>query len=343
MDKVVIHRAGGYGRLKLESHPDPEPGAGEVLVRIQASGINFADAIVRQGLYKSAKRYVGWPITPGFEFSGQVAKTGAGVRNWMGGEPVFGVTRFGGYATHACVQEHQVLPLPRSLSPEQAAGFPAVHLTAYHALFHHCVIRPGMRALVHSAAGGVGTALLQLLRIADVYAVGVVGASHKVAVAHQFGAGDVIDKSTRELWPAAERLAPDGYDLIFDGNGPATLRQSFAHLAPTGKLVSYGFHSMFDKRGGFPNYLKLVAQWLRIPRFNPLDLVDQNKSVIGFNLSFLFGKRELLRAGIEQLVRWLDEGRLQPPQVTTYPAAQVADAQRALESGQTTGKLVLTW
>jgi NADPH:quinone reductase-like Zn-dependent oxidoreductase len=100
---------------------------------------------------------------------------------------------------------------------------------------------------------------------------------------------------------------------------------------------------MFDRRGGFPNYLKLGVQWLRIPRINPLDLVDQNKSVIGFNLSYLFGKRELLREGIEQMVRWLDEGRLLPPHVTSYPAARVADAQRALESGQTTGKLVLTW
>src|SRR5687768_8529673 len=106
MRKVVIHRAGGYDRLEIEEHPDPQPGAGEVLVRVQAAGVNFADVVVRQGLYESAKKYVGWPITPGFEFAGTVERAGEGATGWTPGEEVFGFTRFGAYATKVSVPGH---------------------------------------------------------------------------------------------------------------------------------------------------------------------------------------------------------------------------------------------
>ena len=100
MHKIVVHRPGGYERLALETHPDPPaPGPNEVLVDVRACGVNYADCIVRMGLYASAKKYVGWPITPGFEFAGSVAAAGPGVTDLAPGDPVFGVTRFGGYAT----------------------------------------------------------------------------------------------------------------------------------------------------------------------------------------------------------------------------------------------------
>ncbi len=341
MRKIVIHRPGGYGQLKLEEHPTPQPGPGEVRVEITAAGINYADIVVRQGLYESAKTYVGWPITPGFEFSGKVAALGDGVEAPAVGSEVFGITRFGGYATEICVPADQIFPLPKDFTPEQAATFPAVFLTAYHALFQQFPLDPEMKVLVHSAAGGVGTALLQLLRVVGCETVGVVGSTHKIEVAKEFGATHVIDKSREKLWPRAEELAPAGYDVVLDGNGPSTLRQSFDHVRPVGKLVAYGFHSMFGRRGGFPNYLKLGLQFLRIPRFSPLDMVNTNRSVVAFNLSFLFERKDLLRAGIEDLSRMIAEGKVVPPQVTPYSFDRVADAHRALESGRTTGKLAL--
>src|SRR4051794_25800365 len=132
MRKIVIHRPGGYGVLKLETHPEPEPGPGEVVVRIRAAGVNYADCCVRWGVYESARKYVGWPITPGFEFAGEIVGVGAGVQGRRIGETVFGITRFGAYSTSVLVPEHQVFPVPSSLTLEQAAGFPAVHMTAYH-------------------------------------------------------------------------------------------------------------------------------------------------------------------------------------------------------------------
>lgn len=341
MRKVVIHRPGGYGRLKIEEHPDPVPKGDEVLVGITASGVNFADALVRQGVYASAKVYVGWPITPGFEFAGKILAVGAGVADWATGQRVCGISRFGAYATHVCVPAAQIFAIPRGFSDAEAGAFPAVFLTAYHALHQHVRLRPGMHALVHSAAGGVGTALLQLAKVAGLHTTGVVGATHKVEVARRFGADVVIDKSREDLWSRAEQVCPRGFDLVLDGNGPSTLKQSYAHLAPVGKLVTYGFHSMFSKRGGFPNYLRLAWQLLKVPRFNPLNLVNDNKSIVAFNVSYLMDRIDLVHEGMGDLLAWVESKKIRAPEVQQFDFERVADAQRAIESGTTTGKLVL--
>jgi NADPH:quinone reductase-like Zn-dependent oxidoreductase len=328
--RVVIHRPGGYDRLRLEEAPDPEPGPGEVLVDVEAIGVNYADCVVRMGLYASARKYVGWPITPGFEVAGT-----AGRRR------VIAVTRFGGYATKLCVPAHQVLDLPARLDATTGAAFPTVFLTAYYALCELARPCAGEAILVHSAAGGVGGALVQLGKLHGARVVAVVGAPHKVDAARAAGAVEVIDKSREDLWAAAARHAPDGYAAVFDANGVATLRGSYRALAPTGRLVVYGFHSMLPRRGGRPNRLKLLWDWLRTPRFDPIRMTGDNRSVMAFNLSYLFDERDLLRDAMARLFGWLAEGKLKPPPVTTYPLVDVARAHQDLESGATVGKLVL--
>ena len=341
MRQVVIPRAGGYDRLTLQTRPEPTPGPDEILVACEAMGVNYADCVVRMGLYASAREYVGWPITPGFEFAGTVSAVGSEVKDLAPGARVFGVTRFGGYSTHVLVPRHQVFALPERLDMAQAAGFPAVFLTAYFALFELARPRPGHTLLVHSAAGGVGGALLQLGRILGCRTVGVVGSSHKVETARALGADVVIDKSREALWPAAERASPRGYDVVLDANGVSTLRDSYRHLARPGKLVIYGFHSMLPRQGGRPNWVKLAVDFLRTPRFNPLELTESNASLLAFNLSFLFEQREVLQEAMGRLLAWVDEGRLSPLPVTRFALEHVADAHRAIESGATVGKLVL--
>ncbi|MGH7858898.1 MAG: synaptic vesicle VAT-1 family membrane protein [Candidatus Binatia bacterium] len=341
MRKVVIHRAGGYDRLSIEEHPDPPPGPGEVRLAVDAIGVNYADCMVRMGLYASAREYVGWPITPGFEVAGAVETLGPGVTDVEPRSAVVAVTRFGGYATKIVVPASQVFRPPRGFTTEEAAGFPVVFLTASYALFELAHPRPGARILIHSAAGGVGGALVQLAKIAACDVTAVVGAPHKVEVALELGADRAIDKSRDDLWREAERHAPGGYDVVLDANGASTLRGSYAHLARGGKLVVYGFHSMIPKEGGRPDWLKLAVDWLRTPRFSPLRMTGENRSVLAFNLSHLFDRTELLREWMGRLVAWADEGRIRPPPVTTFPLDRVAEAHRVLESGETAGKLVL--
>jgi len=341
MRQIVIRRPGGYEELQVEECPTPKPKTGEVLVETKAIGVNYADCVVRWGLYESAKTYVGWPITPGFEFSGIVRERGAEVEGFDVGTEVFGVTRFGAYSTHVSVPARQVFARPSQLTHQEAAGFPAVFLTAYHGLFQHVRLRPHLKILVHSAAGGVGLALLQLARIAQCETVGVVGSTRKIETARAYGADFVIDKSREDLWKQAESYAPEGYDLVFDANGVTTLKQSYEHLRPTGKLVAYGFHSMLPRQGGRVSYIRLAWDYLRSPRFNPIEMTNKNRSLITFNVSFLFDRPDLLSEGMDDLLKWLSEGKIKPLPVQTFPLDQVASAHRAIESGQTVGKLVL--
>ena len=186
MKKIVIHRPGGYQELQIEEHPDLSAvNTDTELVDVHSIGVNYADCCVRWGVYESAKQYVGWPITPGFEFSGTIRRTG---------QKVMGVTRFNAYATQVVVPKKHLYPIPEGFSMEQAAGFPAVFMTAYHALFQLVRLPANANLLVHSAGGGVGSALVQLARSAGYRTVGVVGSSHKVDYVRSLGADIVIDK-----------------------------------------------------------------------------------------------------------------------------------------------------
>jgi synaptic vesicle membrane protein VAT-1 len=341
MRKIVIHAPGGYDKLRLEEHPDPSPGPNQVLVETAAIGVNYADCCVRFGVYSSAKKYVGWPITPGFEFAGTVRQIGTGVTHVAVGQRVLGLVLFGAYASHVVAPVSQVFPLPQGFTPEQAGGFPSVFLTAYHALFQCVCLRPGMTILIHSAAGGVGSALVQLARIAQCRTIGVVGAPHKVEYVRSLGCDVVIDKSREDLGPAVEAAAPEGVDVVCDANGPATLADSYRHLRPTGRLITYGFHTMLPRSGGRLSWLRGLWGLWKLPRFNPLTMVSENKGVIAFNLSFLFDRHDLLDEAMTHLLDWANAGKLRPPRITTYALADVAKAHQAIESGQTTGKLVL--
>lgn len=342
MRKVVIHKAGDYKQLKIEEVSDLNPANGELVIDVKASGINYADIIIRWGLYESARQLVGWPITPGFEFSGIVKKIGSEISKFKIGDNVFGVTLFNAYASEVCIPEHQLYHLPQGMSFEEAAGFPAVYMTAYHALLQNVVTRPGMVALIHSAAGGVGSSLVQLCKIKGITTIGVVGSSHKVQSLKDLGCDHIIDKSKENLWKKVRNFAPKGVDLVFDANGVETLKESYNHLAPCGKLIAYGAHSMFPKTGGKVNWPKLIKDFLRTPRFNPLSMTSENKSLVTFNLSFLFARDDLFTEGMSDLLNWYKEGKIKAPLIKSFPMDQVGEAHKTLESGQTIGKLVLT-
>jgi synaptic vesicle membrane protein VAT-1 len=340
MRRIRIHAPGGYDALQLETVADARPGAGEVLIEVLACGVNFADGIIRMGLYASARQLHGYPITPGFELAGRVTAVGPGVDGLAPGDTVVALTLFGGYCDRIVLPQAQVFRCPDRIDPVAAAGLPTVFLTAWFMVHRQLHPRRGECWLVHSAAGGVGSALLQLGKLAGCRVIAVVGRADKREHCLALGADAVIDKSSEPLWPTAERLAPNGFDAIFDANGPSTLRQSYRHLAPAGRLAIYGFHSMLPRDGRL-NWLNLAWHWLRTPRFNPLDMTQQNRSVLAANLSFLQSHADELREGMLWLLERFADGRLRPLPVETFPLADAAEAQRRLESGRTIGKLVL--
>jgi len=342
MKHVIVRRPGGVERLVVVNAPDPTPKGGEVCVEVRAAGVNFADLVVRMGLYESAKKYVGWPITPGFELSGTVRSVGEGVTLFRPGDRVFGITRFGGYTSCICLPEAQVERLPDGMSFAQGATFPVVFLTAWYALHELCRLRPGYVVLVHSAAGGVGSSLVQLAKRAECRVIGIVGGAHKVEAVKALGADLVIDKNREDLWAAVERAAPEGCHVVLDANGSETLRESYEHLRPTGRVVVYGFHSLLARGSGRLPLLRAALGWFRVPSFNPFKMVDKNVGVLAFNLSYLFDELAIFKEGITALTGALARGEIQCPPLTEVPFDEVARAHTLLHSGQTVGKVALT-
>jgi NADPH:quinone reductase-like Zn-dependent oxidoreductase len=341
MKQVIVRRPGGTARLVVETVPDTTPQGGEVCVEVRAAGVNFADLVVRMGLYQSAKKYVGWPIVPGFEIAGMVIAVGPGVETFRPGDAVLGVTRFGGYTSRICLPESQVQRVPEGVSFAQAASFPVAFLTAWYALHELARLRPGRVVLVHSAAGGVGSALVQLAKRAGCRVIAVVGAPHKVGPARELGADVVIDKSSEDLWRAVEREAPAGCHVVLDANGSETLRQSYEHLCPTGRVIVYGFHSLLRRGSERLPLWRAAIGWLRVPRFDPFKMVDKNVGVLAFNLSYLFDELSLFGEAMAELGAALASGEIRCPTVTEVPFDEPARAHTLLHSGQTVGKVAL--
>jgi len=224
-----------------------------VVVNVTHFSVNYADVCIRWGLYESALRYVGWPIVPGFDFSGTVEWAGA-ESGFQIGEKVFGFTMFGAYTCRLLVPCSQIRKTPSKVPQEDIAGLPAVAATALHAVslagaWPQQLVTINKAALIHSAAGGVGSMLIQMCKARGFSPiVAVVGGTHKIEFCRDLGADVVIDKSkSKDLWKEVSAASPSGYVAIFDANGVETISQSYEHLARCGKIVLYGFHSNIPK------------------------------------------------------------------------------------------------
>ena len=346
MKRIVIKKPGSWKALELETCADPpEPKASEVVIDTAYSGVNFADVVARQGLYESANKQIGYPMCLGFEWSGRVAAVGADVRDLAVNDEVFGVSKFGGYASRLVLDRRFVFKRPASFSLADAAAFPVAFLTAFYGLVELGAAKKGQAVLVHSAAGGVGGAIAQLARARGCRVFGVVGSEHKKDAALRFGcdAVSVKPEGSRTWIDEARAFAPEGYAVVLDANGAETLRASYNLLATPGRLVIYGFHTMFRRGGGRTDWLRLAWQWLRTPRFDPLAMTNDNKAVFGFNLSYLFDEEELLERAMGGFLDGVAQGQLVAPPVVEVPAASVGEAHQKLESGRTVGKVVLRW
>lgn len=339
--KIVIHKPGNHDVLKIEEFNLPDLLDSQVEVDVKFSGVNYADVCVRWGIYESAKKFIGWPITPGFEFSGIVSKTHSN-SNFKAGDEVFGVSFFNAYSSKVIVPEHFLYHKPAQLSFEQAACFPAVFLTAYHALFQNFILREKSTVLVHSAAGGVGSALVQLLVHFGHTVIGVVGSASKIAYLKELKCTHIIDKSREDLWAQVKKIAPGGLDVVLDANGVETLKDSFNHLGPTGKLMVYGFHTMLPKSGTL-NWPKLIWNYLRTPRFSPIDLTSANKSIMAFNLSFLFDRYDILNDAMKELIKLVESEAIVGHSVKVFKYTDIASAHGHIESGKSIGKIAISW
>jgi NADPH2:quinone reductase len=317
---IVFEKLGGPEVLKLAEVPKPEVKPGTVLVRNRAIGINFADTLFRQGQYAIAPKL---PDTPGMESAGVIEQVGDGVDNLKAGARVaaLGVKA---YAEYSIARAQTVMPLPDSVSFEEGAAFPIQLLTAWHILHSSHNTGPGQTVVVHSAAGGVGLAAVQIAKAVGARVIGTVSSDSKAALAREFGADETINYATQDFAAEVMKLTSGrGADLIMDAVGKPTFDKGLACLAPMGHLVIYG------RAGGPPDPLNVFM------------LFQKSTKVSGFMLNQAHTGAERWRRGIEESLRLMKEKKLRILIGKSFPLAEAAEAHRFMESRGSTGKLVL--
>lgn len=342
MRQVWITKAGGPDVLELREAPTPAPGPGEVLIRVEAAGVNFADVLARQGLYQDAPPL---PAVIGYEVAGTVEALGAGVTTLAEGDDVLAMVRFGGYSSHVVVREGQVFRRPAGMPATTGAAIPVAYLTAFQSLVVMGGIRHAhelggsrMRVLVHGAAGGVGTAAGDL---GQIYGVELFGTSspEKRDFVRERGYDHAIDYRGAD-WVAEvlDLTSRRGVDLVLDPIGGAHWGESFDVLAPTGRLVVFGFSAM---AGG--GRLGRLREGLRVPwlRFNPISLMHRNHGVLGVNMGRLWKLGDEVARWARRLLRYYEQGQIRPHVDRAFPLAEAAEAHRYLESRESVGKVVL--
>src|SRR5262245_2444303 len=329
----VVERYGGPERLVLRERPDPVPGAGEVLVRTAAIGLNFGDLFVRAGAYPRTPKP---PFVPGMEISGTIEAVGDAVSDLRPGQRVVAVPLFGGHAEKVAVPAAWVFPLPDGVDLVEAAAMPVVFLTAWYALAR-AEAGSGERVVVTAAAGGVGTALLQLIALRGARALALVGSESKAALCRELGAVDAgVYASAGDL--LAGRF--DGRaDVVVDAIGGRLFRRLWRRLDSGGRYVLYGFAAA-SSPGGIAR-LQAARELLAMGLVAPYLLVPSCRTLIGFNLSLLPAKTEELRRAASGIFDLWSSGRIRPILGPRFGFSRLPEAHRALASRSTTGKVVV--
>ncbi|GAC1337184.1 MAG: medium chain dehydrogenase/reductase family protein [Myxococcales bacterium] len=336
MRQIWISRKGGPEVLELREAPDPPPQAGQVRIRVRAAGVNFAETLARLGLYPDAPRL---PFVPGYEVAGEVDAVGPGAHGARVGQRVLALTRFGGYSDVVCVPQEQAEPLPDGLSFAQGASLPVNWLTAWHLVVNLGNLRPGQRVLVHAAAGGVGTAAVQIARRLGAEVFGTASAS-KHARLRELGLHHAIDYRTEDFEEEVRRATSGkGVHLVLDAVGGASFRKGYRLLSPTGRLVMFGASALAsDGKRSLP---RAIATLLRMPPFWPLALLNDNKGVFGVNLGRLWDEAEMLQGYLREVLAGVTRGELRPIIDSEIPFAQAARAHERLRDRENFGKVLL--
>lgn len=320
MRAIVVHDAGGPENLELEQVPEPVPGPGDLGVDVEWAGVNFVDTYHRHGLYP-----LDFPFTPGVEGVGVVADVGADVADFSVGDRVGWVNTLGTYAERHVVPGKEAIPIPEDLETDVVAAVLLQGMTAHYLATDTFELSGGDRCLIHAGAGGVGLLLTQIAAMKGAEIITTVGSHDKARLSREAGAGEVIVYSEVDFKDEVERLiGPHALDVVFDGVGAATFEKSIDVLRPRGMMVSFGNASG------------------PVPEIAPLTLSQKGSLYLTRpTMAHYIQTREELLGRAGDLFDWVRTGALDVRIGHTYPLEQAADAHRALEGRETTGKVLL--
>ena len=327
--RVVITRLGGPEVLKLVNEDLPAPARGQVRVKVLATGVAYADILMRRGLYPGAPRP---PFTPGYDIVGDVDALGEGVTGFTSGQRVAGLTMTGGYSRFTLVPAEHLVPVPPSLDPAEAVSLVLNYVTAYQMIHRVAALHAGQSLLVHSAAGGVGTAALQLGKLAGIRLFGT-ASKPKHEILFSLGATP-IDYRNDNFVGRIRQLVPEGLDSVFDPIGGKHWWDSCRCLRRGGSLVCYGVQAAVTEGKsaaglGFAllGLMKLIPDGRRASWYNVKSLRDAHP--------------DRFREDLIKLFELLAKRQIQPLIATRLPLRDAPRANELLEKAQVSGKIVL--
>ena len=337
MKQIWIPKIGDQDVLEIRDSPDPMPGPGQVRIRVEFAGVNFADLMARMGLYPDAPKL---PAVVGYEVAGQIDAIGEGVAPHRMGQPVVALTRFGGYSSAVLVPDRHAVVRPKGMSAKTAAAIPVTGLTAWMMLEVMGGLKAHDRVLVHSAGGGVGLAALDLIKWKGATAVGTASA-HKHSFLKERGFAQLIDYRTQDF--EQELADQPGFDLILDAIGGESWTKGLRLLRGGGRLVCFGMSS--NAIGQKRSVWAALSNLWRIPwlRFNPIWLINHNVGVLGVNMGRLWDEGDLVVEWLESLMSLWADGYLQPVIHAVVPYSDAAEAHRILHDRENLGKVLISF
>jgi len=320
MRAIRIEGFGGPDALRLADVPVPSAGPGQLVARVEAAGLNFIDVYHRTGLYPNPL-----PLVPGMEGAGIVAAVGPGVTGWREGDRVAWSGILGSYAERVLLPADRAVALPAGVDTRTAAALMLQGMTAQYLSTSTFPLAPGHTCLVHAAAGGVGLLLVQMAKRRGARVIGTVGTEAKAALAREAGADEIVVYTQEDFLEAVKRLTGGrGVDVVYDSVGKTTAEKSLDCLVPRGMVVFYGNASG------------------PVPPIDPLALSRKGSLFLTRpNLVHYVADRASLEARAADVLGEAASGRLKVRIDRTYPLADAAEAHRALEGRQTTGKVLL--
>ena len=320
MRSIQINHTGGPEVLVLAQLPNPTPAAGEALIRIEASGVNFIDTYFREGRYPARL-----PYTLGQEASGTILAVAPDVKDFAAGDRVAWCGIPGTYSTHAVAPTNRLIRVPDGITNQQAAAAILQGMTAHYLLFNTFVPQFNDKILIHAGAGGTGLLLIQIAKRLGVHVITTVSTEEKATLAREAGADDVILYTQEDLVARVHDISKgDGLPVVYDSVGKSTFEQSLQCLCPRGTLVLFGGAS-----GPVPPF-----DLIRLSTMGSLYITRPT-------LKDYIRSRAELEQRARDIFRWVGDGSLKLRIAHTYPLADAAQAHRDLESRKTTGKLLL--
>jgi NADPH:quinone reductase-like Zn-dependent oxidoreductase len=338
MKHLVYTKTGGYDVLAVQEVADPVPAKDELLIRVKAAGLNFADILARKGQYPDGPKT---PCVMGYEVSGIVENVGELVsEDWIGQE-VIGLCRFKGQAEMVTLKELQVYKKPKRLTFEEAAAIPVNYLTAWVLMVTMGSLSADESILIHNAGGGVGIAALDIAKHIGAKTYGT-ASSRKHEFLAERGLDHAIDYRNKDWYEEIMSLTNGkGVDLIIDPLGGKEWKRSYKALRATGRLGMFGISvASTNTSGGLAAKLSLIKTVLSMPKFSPLSLLDKNRGVFGVNLGHLWHEPEKAARWMKAILQGVEDGWVQPYVDKTFTLEEAELAHRYLEERKNIGKTV---